>query len=179
MKEVLSQTHELAKVLTEEKTHGHLQKPSVPPKRPKTPENPPITPPSPENPDEEKSLKEQLSEVMKSIQLCNFQAKTDCSSGYLQVRTMSEGTNYILTYNDNAKRWYLKTENKYEKATEEEVPYIKLFLKTVTTKRLAEKPLLFALGWQIYQCLKSLAPDENTDELWEEYHKFAYKEIGV
>lgn len=179
LKEVLSQTQELAKVLVEGKTHGHLQKPSAPPQKPTAPEPEPIPPSKTDDPEEEKSLKELLSEVMRNINLDNFEARTTCTSGFIQIKTMSEGTRYLLTYNEKARRWFFRTEDKNELATEEEKPYIDLFLRIMTSKRLAEKPLLFVIGWQIYKCLKSLAPEEDTDELWEEHHKYAYRLVGL
>lgn len=169
LKEVLGGAHDLAKTLTEGKTHGHLLNPSDPPEyNLEEVKDPSHIIESPKSSDPDIGLLEMINHTIEEMNSDKFEATSRKEGKYYRIYTQVGAVDYVLTWNPSRMRWGIKLVNKEESTLPEAKPYLQLFADTVTFKKLFNRPKMLSMGWFIYQVLPRLAPSEDPDKIWKE-----------
>lgn len=177
-KETLGMAQELAKTLSEGKTHQHTQVPSRPPSKTSITTNvQPDPTPGCSRDDPEPTIEQKIISMMHNMDRDEYYGVVDLSKGFIQIKTEINRHYLTLAYNECKGVWSIRKDDASDILEDKLKEYLKLFMNTVKVKTLAEKPLACAMGWRVYVSLALITVDISEEQIWESYWRTIMREL--
>lgn len=109
LKETLGMAQELAKTLSEGRTHQHTQVPSIPPSKPQpAPEPIPEPKPSTSDTSDTATIETRIICLETNLDRSDYYSVVDMTTGLLQIKTKIDDHNITLTYHEKTKQWVMR-----------------------------------------------------------------------